>query len=331
MEGGRREFLSSLALGLGGRPGAAQTSIPYRRLGRTGERVSIAGLGGYHIGSQKDENESIRIIRTAIDNGINLMDNCWDYNGGASEVRMGKALRDGYRRKVFLMSKIDGRDRKTAAAQIDESISRLQTDHVDLMQFHEIIRMSDPDRIFAPGGGMEAMLEAQKAGKVRFIGFTGHKAPEIHLKMLQTAARHNFRFDTVQMPLNCFDNHFDSFEKSVLPVLLNQQTGVLAMKPLGDGLLLKSGVVKAPEALRFAMSLPVSVVITGCDSVEVLDQALNVARGFRPMTRDERTALLTRTAAAAGKGQYELYKTAHDFDGTYHNPAWMGPNVPGAT
>jgi aryl-alcohol dehydrogenase-like predicted oxidoreductase len=215
--------------------------------------------------------------------------------------------------------------------RFEASLKRLQTDHVDMMQFHEVIRMSDPDRIFAPGGAMEAMLEAKKAGKVRFIGFTGHKSPDIHLRMLDTAARHNFRFDAVQMPLNCFDIHFESFEKKVLPVLVSEQTGVLGMKPLGAGVLLKSNVVKAPEALRFAMSLPASVVITGCDSMRVLEQTLAVARGFRRMNQKEMAALLARTAAAAGKGRYELYKTAHGFDGTYHHPEWMGPNVPGET
>jgi aryl-alcohol dehydrogenase-like predicted oxidoreductase len=240
-------------------------------------------------------------------------------------------LDDALRATIERAIGIDGRDRKTAASQIDESLRRLQTDYVDLMQFHEIIRIGDPDRIFGPGGAMEAMLAAQRAGKVRFVGFTGHKDPEIHLKMLQTASQHNFRFDTVQMPLNCFDAHFDSFERKVLPVLVKQQIGVLGMKPLGGGVLLKSNAIKAPEALQYAMSLPVSVVITGCDSIPVLEQALTVARGFRPMTRDQAAALLARTAAPARDGQFELYKTAHQFDGTYRHPEWMGPNVPGET
>src|SRR5271156_773153 len=220
----RREFLGITAASLlvAGRLGAAakpdsKNGIPYRTLGRTGEEVSLIGLGGYHLGQQSDPEESIRIIRTGIDEGINFLDNCWDYNDGESEIRMGRALRDGYRQKAFLMTKIDGRNKTAAAAQLNESLRRLQTDRIDLLQFHEVIRDSDPDRIFAEGGGMEAILEAKKAGKVRFIGFTGHKSPDIHLKMLATAAQHGFTFDAVQMPLNVMDAHFNSFEKKVLP------------------------------------------------------------------------------------------------------------------
>ena len=317
---------TSLAASISGsfRSADETSGIPYRTLGRTGEKVSVVGLGGYHIGRQAEEQESIRIIRTAIDNGINFLDNCWDYNGGASEVRMGKALRDGYRQKVFLMTKIDGRDKKTAAQQIEESLRRLETDRIDLLQFHEIIRMNDPERIFALGGGMEAVLEAKKAGKIRYIGFTGHKSPAIHLKMLDTAASHQFRFDTVQMPLNVMDAHYGSFEKKVLPVLLKHQIGVLGMKPMGDHFILDSKVVTPMECLHYAMNLPTSVVITGCDSLSILEQALKAAHGFRPMTEIEVAALLARTAKAAQKGRYELYKTTHHFDGTYHNPQWLG-------
>src|SRR6202166_426569 len=211
----------------------AKSEVPRRTLGRTGEKVSMVGLGGYHIGNQKDEQESIRIIRTALDNGINFLDNCWDYNGGESEIRMGKALRDGYRGKAFLMTKIDGRTKKAAAQQLEESLRRLQTDHIDLLQFHEVIRETDPERIFASGGGMEAVLEAKKQGKVRYIGFTGHKSPEIHNKMLETAFAHNFTFDAVQMPLNVMDAHYDSFEKKTLPILVKHGIGVLGMKPMG--------------------------------------------------------------------------------------------------
>src|SRR5713226_10122810 len=185
----RREFLSAM-LTTSVLAGVAESGIPYRRLGRSGERVSVIGLGGWHLGIQSDEQETVRIIRTALDSGINFLDNCWDYNDGASEIRMGKALRDGYRQKAFLMTKIDGQTRKAAAVQLDESLRRLQTDHIDLLQFHEIIRMTDPERIFAPDGGMEAVLEAKKAGKVRYIGFTGHKNPAMHLHMLETAANH---------------------------------------------------------------------------------------------------------------------------------------------
>ncbi len=214
------------------RAGEVKGDVPHRTLGRTGERVSAVGIGGYHLGKPElQEPESIRIIRTAIDNGINFLDNCWDYNEGQSEIRMGKALQDGYRQRAFLMTKIDGRDKKTAARQIEESLGRLQTDRIDLLQFHEIIRMDDSDRVFAAGGAMEAALEAKKAGKIRFIGFTGHKSPDIHLKMLNTAASHQFRFDAVQMPLNVMDAHYDSFEKKVLPLLVKKDIGVLGFQP----------------------------------------------------------------------------------------------------
>jgi len=197
-----------------------KNGIPYRELGRTGEKVSLVGIGGYHLGTQGDPNESIAIIRKALDEGFNFLDNCWDYNGGESEIRMGKALQDGYRDKAFLMTKIDGRTKSGATTQIEESLRRLQTNHIDLLQFHEVIRDTDPDRVFAAGGALEAVLEAKKAGKIRFIGFTGHKSPEIHLKMLNAAAEHHFSFDTVQMPLNVMDAHYDSFEKKVLPILV---------------------------------------------------------------------------------------------------------------
>jgi aryl-alcohol dehydrogenase-like predicted oxidoreductase len=298
--------------------------MSYRILGSTGEEVSIVGLGGAHVGWQGTEDDSIRIVRTAIDNGINFMDNCWDYNNGQSEIRMGKALRDGYRSKVFLMTKIDGRDRKTASKQLDESLRRLQTDHIDLLQFHEIIRMSDPVRVFAPGGAIEAVLEARKAGKARYIGFTGHKSPDVHLKMLQTAFDNGFMFDAVQMPLNVMDAHYDSFEKKVLPVLSENRIGVLGMKPLGGGEFLRSDTVTAIECLHYAMSLPISVVITGCDSLAVLQQALEAVRNFSPMSEEQRSALLARTAEAADDGKYELYKTGTIFDATSQNPHWLG-------
>ena len=299
-------------------------SMIYRTLGRTGEKVSAIGLGGFHIGKPKDPEESIRIIRTAIDQGITFMDNCWDYNQGQSEIRMGKALRDGYRQKVFLMTKIDGRTKESAAQQIDESLRRLQTDHVDLMQFHEIIRMEDPDRIFAPGGAMEAMLAAQKAGKIRFIGFTGHKDPLVHLRMLEVAARHDFRFDAVQMPLNVMDAHFRSFGRQVVPVLVKEQIGVLGMKSMGSGIILKSGAVTPIECLHYAMSLPTSVVITGIDSMDILKQDLAAVRDFRPLSAEQMAALLQRTGQAAAEGRYELFKTNNVFDGTAKNPQWLG-------
>jgi predicted aldo/keto reductase-like oxidoreductase len=328
----RREFLEIAAVGIAaaGIGGDAWSSdgkgeIPRRTLGHTGEKVSMVGIGGYHLGKPPlDEQESIRIIRTALDSGINFLDNCWDYNNGESEVRMGKALRDGYRAKAFLMTKIDGRDKKTAAQQIEESLRRLQTDHLDLLQFHEVIRDSDPDRIFATGGALEAVIDARKAGKTRYIGFTGHKSPDVHLKMLNTAAAHNFKFDTVQMPLNVMDAHYNSFEKKVLPVLLKDNIGVLGMKPMGDPFILKSKTVTAVDCLHYSMNLPTSVVITGCDSMEILQQALSAARQFRPMTQQQVSALLGKTAQAAQNGEYELYKTSHHFDGTYQNPQWLG-------
>jgi aryl-alcohol dehydrogenase-like predicted oxidoreductase len=297
--------------------------IPYRTLGRTGEKISAIGVGGFHIGSPPEE-EGIRIIRTAIDSGINFMDNSWDYHDGSSEIRMGKALKDGYRDKAFLMTKIDGRTKASAAKQIDESLQRLQTDHVDLMQFHEIIRMEDPDRIFADGGALEAMLAAKKAGKVRYIGFTGHKDPSIHLRMLETAAKHQFHFDAVQMPLNVMDAHFRSFQKQVLPVLVKQEIGVLGMKPLASGLILKSKTAKPIECLHYAMSLPTSTVITGIDKTEILQQALEATRTFKPMNEQEIAALLSRTSEAASEGKFELFKTETRFDATAHNPQWLG-------
>ncbi len=316
----------SFGEGLGGTPEASilKSGMPYRTLGCTGERVSIVGLGGAHIGNQDDENDSIKIIRTAIDNGINFMDNAWCYNDGISEIRMGKALRDGYRSKVFLMTKIDGQTKKAAVKQMDESLRRLQTDTIDLLQFHEVIRISDPDRILGPDGAMEAVLEAKKAGKIRYIGFTGHKNPDIHLRMLEIAMDNGFTFDTVQMPLNIMDAHNISFEKKVLPVLLKNNIGVLGMKPLCDGRILNKGIVNAVECLHYAMSLPTSVVITGCDSLPILRQALEAARSFSPMSEEQRSALLTKTAKTTDIGDYEPWKTGTAYDDTLQNPHWLG-------
>jgi predicted aldo/keto reductase-like oxidoreductase len=302
---------------------AADAPIPYRTLGRSGEKISIVGVGGYHLGRPSEE-DAIRIVRTALDQGVNFLDNCWDYNGGVSEERMGKALRDGYRQKAFLMTKIDGQTKTAASRQLEESLRRLQTDRIDLLQFHEVIRDTDPARIFGPGGGMEAVLEARKQGKIRYIGFTGHKSPAIHNKMLETGLAHNFTFDAVQMPLNVMDAHYDSFEKKTLPLLVEHGIGVLGMKPIGDAIILRSKTVAAMECLHYAMNLPTSVVITGCDSVAILEQALEAARTFKPMSKEEVSALLAKTSPAATKGEYELYKTTHNFDGTYHNPQWLG-------
>jgi predicted aldo/keto reductase-like oxidoreductase len=311
----------------GSAPGRASSKgpVPKRTLGRTGEQVSIIGIGGHHLGRlYVTEQESIRIVRSALDSGVNFLDNCWDYNDGQSEIRVGKALRDGYRDKAFVMTKIDGREKQAAARQIDESLKRLQTDRIDLLQFHEVIRMDDPARIFADGGALEAVMAAKKAGKLRYIGFTGHKSPNIHLHMLEIASAHGLTFDTVQMPLNVMDAHFDSFEKNVLPVLVQNNIGVLGMKPMGDANILRSGIVTPEECLHYAMSLPTSVVITGCDSMQILDQALGAARSFTPMNGDRRRELLTRTAAAASAGSLELYKTTQSFDGTTAHPEWLG-------
>jgi uncharacterized protein len=325
----RRDFLkktAAVSVAASLRSNASETAgtpVPQRTLGKTGEKVSIFGIGGFHLG-HPSEQEAIQIVRTALDNGVNFLDNCWDYNDGVSEQRMGKALRDGYRNKAFLMTKIDGRTKKAAASQIEESLKRLQTDHIDLLQFHEVIRDNDPERIFAEGGGMEAVLEAKKQGKLRYIGFTGHKSPDIHLKMLNTAFAKNFIFDAVQMPLNVMDAHFDSFEKKVLPVLVQHGIGVLGMKPMGDAVILKSKTVAPVDCLRYAMNLPTSVVITGCDSLKILQQALDAARTFKPLNSEEVASLLSKSAPVADKGKFEEYKTTHNFDGTYHNPQWLG-------
>ncbi len=304
-------------------PSATSAEMPTRVLGKTGARVSRIGLGGAHIGKQADEEESIRIIRAAVDRGVTFLDNAWDYNGGSSEERMGKALRDGYRRKAFLMTKLDGRTRSSAADQLEQSLRRLQTDMIDLVQVHEVIRMDDPDRVFAPGGAIEALVDAKKAGKLRFIGFTGHKDPDIHLAMLAAADRHGFAFDTIQMPLNVMDAHYRSFEKRVLPVALQKGMGILHMKPLGGGFILESKTATAAECLRYAMNLPTSVMITGCDSMAILDQAIAAAIHFTPMTEGEVQALLDRTRDAAAQGTYERFKTTQYFDSTAKHPHWL--------
>ena len=303
--------------------------IPHRPLGRTGEQVSMVGLGGWHLGfEQLDEKMSIRIIREAIDGGINFLDNSWDYNDGESERRMGRALRNGYREKAFLMTKIDGRSKEEATRQLEDSLRRLDTDCIDLVQHHEVLRYEDPHRIFDDEGANAALLEAKQAGKLRYIGFTGHKDPHIHLHTLDVAAEHGFVFDTVQMPLNVMDAHYRSFERLVVPELVRQNIGVLGMKSMGNGVILKSGTVSAPECLRYALSLPTSVVITGIESLERLDQAFEVARTFQPMTDAERQALLSRTAKAASRGEFELFKTTSIFDATATNPAWLGEEPP---
>ena len=301
------------------------SEMPYRTLGSTGEKVSAIGVGGWHLGlKQLDEQLAIRIVRSAVDRGINFMDNCWDYNEGASEIRMGKALRNGYRDKVFLMTKIDGRSKKEAARQIEASLERLQVDTIDLVQHHEILRFEDPHRVFDPQGANAALQEARSAGKIRYIGFTGHKDPNIHLHMLKVAAQHGFRFDTVQMPLNLMDAHYRSFEQLVLPELVRQQIGVLGMKSMANGIILRSHTVTPVECLHYALNLPTSVVITGIDSMEILQQACQAAGSFRPMGEEELKGLLAKTAQAAESGEFEPFKTSSVFDGTARNPEWLG-------
>jgi uncharacterized protein len=310
-------------------PGTRKGDMLYRTLGRTGEQVSAIGMGGFHLGQHAlTEDDSIRLIRSGVDRGITFMDNSWNYNEGESEIRMGKALKDGYRQKVFLMTKIDGRTKETAARQIETSLGRLQTDHIDLVQHHEIIRFDDPDRIFAEGGAQEAVLEARKAGKIRYIGFTGHKDPHIHLYTLKVASEHGFHFDTVQMPLNVMDAHFRSFGQMVLPELVKQQIGVLGMKSMGDGVILKSKVVTPTECLHYGLSLPTSVVITGIDRQEVLEQAIEAVKTFKPMNREQIAQLLAKTKKVAMAGKYELFKTSSHFDSTAKHPDWLGGDTP---
>jgi predicted aldo/keto reductase-like oxidoreductase len=300
--------------------------IPYRELGKTGEKVSCIGLGGFHLGLPRvNEADALKIFHAAVERGINFSDNSWDYNQGESERRVGKAL-NGFRNKVFVMTKFDGRTKESALKQLDESLGRLGVDHVDLWQFHENIRLEDPDRFFADGGACEAMVEAKKSGKVRYFGFTGHKDPSVHLRMLELAGKNHFKFDTVQMPLNVMDAHFRSFGKEVLPVLVKRGIGVLGMKPMGDGHVLKSKKVSAIECLHYALGLPTSVVITGIDSMAILDQAFEAARTLSSVTKRDLAAILKKTKSAASEGEFEPFKTTAQFDSTAVHPEWLGYN-----
>jgi len=310
--------------------GERRGEMLYRRFGRAQEMISAIGLGGFHIGkSALSDVEAVRLIHQAVDRGITFMDNCWDYNNGRSELRMGVALsQGGYRDKVFLMTKIDGRTKEEAAKQIETSLARLQTDRIDLVQHHEILRFDDPDRIFAEGGAMEALLEAKQAGKLRYIGFTGHKDPRIHLQMLAVAAERGFVFDSVQMPLNVMDAHFRSFAHQVLPYLVEHGIAVLGMKSFADSVLLKSQAPIAPlEYLHYSLNLPTSVVITGCENQRDLDQAFDAVRTFVPMGKAAVAELLARSRPYALEGKYELFKTSATFDGTAKNAAWLGDEV----
>ena len=293
-------------------------------------KVSVIGLGGHHIGRQKHEKDSIRIIRAAIDAGINFMDNCWDYHNGVSEVRMGKALQDGYRNRVFLMTKIDGRTREEAARQINESLQRLQTDTIDLLQHHEVLRMEDPDRIFAEGGAMEAVLAAQRAGKVRFIGFTGHKDPLVHLRMLEVAAQRKFRFDTVQMPLNVMDAHFRSFGQHVLPVLVREGIGVLGHE--ADGRRphpqeQDSDSHRVPSLRDELADLDRHHRHRQPEDPQAGPGCGQERFGHFPRSRSRRCS--RQTASAASTGRFEGFKTTNGFDGTAKNPEWLGKAEPG--
>ena len=304
---------------------ATVNGIGRRKLGRADVEVSIIGIGGYHLGlSDVSEGDAIRIVRRGLDEGINFLDNCWDYNDGASEERMGKALQDGYRQKAFLMTKIDGRTGASAQQQLEQSLMRLKTDHIDLLQLHEVIRMGDPEQAFQPGYAMDVLQQARKEGKIRFIGFTGHKSPEIHLHMIETADKHGFTFDTVQMPVNALDEHYDSFGQKVIPVAQKHGMAVLGMKPLSNGAILKTKTVTAVEALHYAMSVPVTVTITGCDSMQVLEQALGVARNFKPLDEQQKIAILQKTAPVGMAGKFEAYKSSQIYDGTANNPQWLG-------
>ena len=288
--------------------------VPRRPLGRTGVEVSALALGGSHIAEAKSKRESLQIVREAVDAGIDFMDNAWEYHDGQSEELMGEALAGGLRQKVFLMSKVctHGRDRKTAMRQLEQTLRRLRTDYLDLWQVHEVIHDNDPDLHFARGGVIEALEQAQREGKVRFVGFTGHKDPAIHLKMLA----YDYPFDTCQLPLNPFDATFRSFEQQVLPELLRRGIAPIGMKSFGGGgEAIKRRVVTASEALRYAMSLPVAATVSGIDSLKVLRQNLRIARTFTPMSAAEMQELRTRCAEDAADGHFELYKTSKKYDG----------------
>ncbi|MGD0736846.1 MAG: aldo/keto reductase [Terracidiphilus sp.] len=312
-------------------PGTMRGEMLYRKLGSTGEEVSVIGLGGSHLGQPLvPEDEALRLIHEGIDRGINFLDNAWDYNEGRSEERVGKALsQGGYRNKAFVMTKIDGRTKETATNQINDSLKRLKVDHIDLLQHHEVLRYDDPDRIFNEGGSMEAVLAAKEAGKIRYIGFTGHKDPHIHLSMLGVAQQHGFHFDTVQMPINIMDAHFRSFSQLVVPEALRQNIAVLGMKCFGSGVLFKSSVLKdgaitPVECLHYSLNLPISVQITGINTKELLDQAFDAVRSFRPMDEGAVAALIAKSENASMNGEFELFKTTSHFDTTARHPDWLG-------
>jgi uncharacterized protein len=288
--------------------------MPYRSLGKTGAKVSLLGVGGWHIGAIPSPQEAISVIRTALDEGVNFLDNAWDYNHGQSEERMGQALRDGYREKAFLMTKVCARDAKGAMENLEDSLRRLKTDVIDLWQFHEISHDIDREMIFAMDGAIHAANKAKEQGKVRFIGFAGHKSPRVHLKML----RQDFPWDAVQMPINILDAHYESFAREVVPALVQRGIGVVAMKSTASGAIIRDTNVSAAECLRYAMSLPVSVVISGMDNVEMAGKNIATAKVFKPMTEAERSGLLARVRDVAVDGRLERFKSTQDFDSRIH-------------
>ncbi len=310
----RRQFIQTGVAAMAGtalaRPTvvAAAGEMPYRSLGKTGEKVSALCLGGYHLGLNQD-NDAIKLVHAAQDMGINFFDNAWDYHGGRSEELLGRALQGSRREKAFIMTKHHGRKKATALKHLEDSLKRLRTDHIDLWQFHEVVWPEVPDMIFSPGGAVEAAIEARKAGKVRYVGFTGHKDPDIHLKMLSK----DFDFDTVQMPLNPFDFHYRSFERNVLPLLSKRQIGIIAMKTMGFGHILLTRAVSPEECIHYVLNLPVSTICTGSDSLEVLQKNVKAAQAFKPLGKEEVASILRRTSQRAVSGVYEPYKSTDDF------------------
>ena len=314
----RRDFIKQTAFGLcagnmlsHALAASNQADIPTRPLGSTGINVSILGLGGHHIGRIRDDSQSIRLIRKAIDSGVTFLDNAWEYHNGRSEELMGKALTGGYRNKAFLMTKHHGRDKKTAMEHLEDSLQRLRTDVIDLWQFHEVVYDKDPEMIFAVGGGIEAAELAKKQGKVRFIGFTGHRDPVIHLKMLA----YGYPWDAVQMPMNVLDAHFKSFQKNVLPILVRRNIGVIAMKTLASGHVLRAKVATPKQALGYIWSQQVSTIVSGMDSEQLLNANIGFAQAFKPMSQTEQAELLDKTKDAGLTGKFEPFKTPPNFDG----------------
>jgi aryl-alcohol dehydrogenase-like predicted oxidoreductase len=309
----------------------SSTSIPRRPFGRTGEEVSLLGLGGAHLGLRSvTEDESLRIMHAAFDAGVTFLDNAWEYNAGISEVRMGKAIKSWPSRDdLFVMTKDCAHDRKApnSMVKLEQSLRRLQVDVLDLWQIHEVVWEDDPDWIFAPGGSAEAMLKAKEQGKVRYIGFTGHKSPAIHKRMLSQG----FPWDAVQMPLNLLDAHYESFEREILPVCQEQRIAVVGMKSFADGHIFEAGAGVTPEeALRYVMDLPIATIISGIDTMEILEQNLAIALNFAPLSADEKSALLARTAAASNAGLHEPFKSKKDYEANEGRVAHSYPLI-GAT